>query len=149
MANGNLLIIDDEVVLLKRLKKCLESYADEIYLAVDGLEGLKVLETHKVNCIICDIKMPKMNGLEFIKQLRTQNDNTPLIFFTGHGNRELMLEAIKYGAFDFLDKPKLDGLEEVVSRGMTEGFERKTLAQESEEEIMNAYAKLMKEIDND
>ena len=91
--------------------------------------------------------MPIMNGLEFIKALRDLKYETPIVFYTGHGNKELMMEAIKYGAFDFLDKPQLTGLEEVISRGMKEGLQRQNSKIESTEQLISYYQKLLKEID--
>lgn len=147
MEKGNLLLVDDEPLLLKRLKANLESYADNIFTAENGLEALKVLEKEQIHCIICDINMPKMNGVQFIKAIREKNIDTPFIFYTGHGNKDLMLEAVKYGAFDFLDKPQLDGLEEVVARGMKEGFNKKVKNKKSADEQMSEYQKLLTEFD--
>ena len=124
MSKGNLLIVDDEPIILKRLKFNLEDYADEVYTAENGLEALEVLKSKIVHCVICDINMPKMNGVEVIKSIRAEGNEVPFIFYTAHGNQDLMMEAVKYGAFDFLNKPNLDGLEDVVSRGLHEGFNR-------------------------
>jgi YesN/AraC family two-component response regulator len=122
MTKGNLLLIDDEVLLLKGLKMHLTDLADNIFIAENGVQGLEVLAKEKVHCILCDINMPKMNGIEVIKNLRAQNVDIPFIFYTGHGNHELMLEAVKYGAFDFLSKPGMDGMEEVIQRGLKKGL---------------------------
>lgn len=148
MSKGNLLLVDDEPLLLKRLKSNLEEYADEIYTAENGIEALKIVKENQIHCIVCDINMPKMNGVQFIKTLREENNNTPLIFYTGHGNKDLMLEAIKYGAFDFLDKPHLEGLEEVIARGMKEGFVKRKLNQKTDDEMISEYHKLLADFEN-
>lgn len=124
MKKGNLLIVDDEQLILQNLKLNLEDYADTIFTASNGLEALQILETQSVHCVICDINMPKMNGVDVIRNLREKNNQIPFVFYTGHGSHQLKLEAAKYGALDFLNKPDLDGLEEVVIKGLKEGFER-------------------------
>lgn len=144
MNKGNLLIVDDEPILLKNLKINLEDYADNIFTASNGLDALEVFKREKIHCIICDINMPQMNGVEVIKEVRNMDSHIPFIFYTGHRNSELMFEAVKYGAFDFLDKPYFDGLEEVISRGMKNGFNPNE--QISEDEIMTEYQKLLKDI---
>ena len=110
MEKGNLLIVDDEPIILKRLKFNLEDYATNIYTAENGIEALEQLKIHQVHCVICDINMPKMNGVEVLRTIREQKNEVPFIFYTAHGNDELMMEAVKYGAFDFLDKPTITGL---------------------------------------
>ena len=119
---GNLLIIDDEVILLEKTAILLEDIADEIFTADNGQLGLEILSSNEINCIICDINMPNMNGVEVLKSIREKELQTPFIFYTGHGSRELMKEAIKLGAFDFIDKPNLEGLEEIASRGLSQGI---------------------------
>ena len=104
---GNLLLVDDEKELLERLEMILEDFADEIFTAENGQEGYEVLLKEKIHCVVCDINMPVLNGVELLKKIRAENINTPFIFYTGHGSSELMLEVVKYGAFDFLNKPLL------------------------------------------
>lgn len=150
MKNGNLLIVDDEPLILKNLKFTLEDYASEIYTAGNGLEALEVLKVETIHCVICDINMPKMNGVELIKRLRADGNEVPMIFYTGHGNRELMLEVVKYGAFDFLDKPNMEGLEDVISRGLKAGFNRKDVDQaDSGEAYVSEFQLLMEEIESE
>lgn len=141
MKKGNLLIVDDELLIRKNLKITLEEYAHTIYTASDGPEALEIIKKHEVHCVICDINMPKMSGVEVIRILRSENNNVPVIFYTGHGNPELMREAALYGAFDFLDKPNLDGLEEVVKNGLEKGF---TPENALSGDIESEYQKLLK-----
>lgn len=147
MAKGNLLIVDDEPLLLKSLKANLEEYADHIFIADNGPEALEIIDKEEVHCIVCDINMPHMNGVEVIKRIRAAGNDVPFIFYTGHGNRALMFEAIKYGAFDFLDKPLLNGLEEVIAHGMKNGFNKSHDVNEDEKEIMSEYKRLLKELE--
>lgn len=148
MKKGTLLVIDDEPVLVGLIKFNVEEYTDEVLTAGNGIEALEVLETKVVHCILCDINMPKMNGLEFVKKLRENGNNVPLIFYTAHGTSDLMLEAAKYGAFDFLNKPSLDGLEDVVERGLCEGFDRRSETPPVEIDLMNEYQKILKQFND-
>lgn len=122
MKNANLLIVDDEEQIVSSLKYILQKLANEIYTASNGREALEIIAANDIHCIISDIRMPNMNGVEFLKELRARGNNTPFIVYTGHGDHELMLEVGKFGVFDFLDKPNLDRLEEVVSGGLSRGF---------------------------
>lgn len=133
---GNLLIVDDEKILVKRLKANLEELADTIYTAEDGLTALAVISSTDIHCIVCDINMPRMNGMELIRAVREQNNDVPFIFFTGHGNGDIMNEASRYGAFDFLNKPDFEGLEEVVRKGLKAGTsQEETISADFTEEM--------------
>lgn len=123
---GNLLLIDDEEMILESSKLLLEGLADNIFTASSGKKGLEIFKSNQIHCIVCDINMPEMNGVEVIEKIRDINESIPFIFYTGHGTEELMLEAVKYGAFDFLDKPALDGLEETIKRALMEGTGQKS-----------------------
>lgn len=124
MKSKNLLIIDDEEQLLINLSYLLNKYADQIFTAKNGQEGLAILKEQDIHCVICDISMPEMNGVEVIKRVRSMGNEVPFIFYTAFGNHHLMTEAAKYGAFDFLTKPVFEELESVVARGLHEGFKR-------------------------
>ncbi len=144
---GNLLLIDDEPVLLECLQSILGPLADKTFTALDGKQGYEVFKAHEIHCIVCDINMPVMNGVELIKKLREENCEVPFIFYTGHGNRNLMLEAAKYGAFDFLDKPLLHGLDECVKRALA--LATNSEASKSDDDFMSDYAKLLLELEAD
>lgn len=118
----NILIVDDEELIVENMQYLLENSADKVFTALNGKQALEVLNTEDIQCVISDIHMPIMNGIEFIKQVRANGNEIPFIFFTAHGNNDLMLEAVKYGAFDFLDKPNFNGLEEIIKRGFEKGF---------------------------
>jgi DNA-binding NtrC family response regulator len=144
MKKGNLLIVDDEPIIVKRLKFNLEEYADNVFTAENGLIALEVLKEQDIHCVICDINMPKLNGVEVIKKIRSDENEVPFIFYTGHGNQELMMQAVKYGAFDFLNKPNLDGLEDVVMRGLSEGYNKKE--SKTDDAYISDYQKLLDDI---
>ena len=145
---GNLLIIDDEKLIVERVSMLLEDLADEVFTAYDGVEGFEVFQENNIDCIICDIKMPRLNGVELIKKIREVNKEVPFIFYTGHGSKELMMEVVKYGAFDFLDKPNLDHLEEVVERGLKLGVKGTSDLKDSSD-FISEYQDMMKEFDED
>ncbi len=148
MPKGNLLIVDDEPLLLKRLKMNLQEYADIVFTAPDGIEALEILKKEKIHCVICDVNMPRMNGVEVIKRIRSEKNDVPFIFYTGHGNQEMMLEVAKYGAFDFFNKPNFDGLEEVIARGLKEGFHRPDMSKDNDT-LISEYQKLLNGIENE
>ncbi|MBT4792162.1 MAG: response regulator [Halobacteriovoraceae bacterium] len=141
MKNKKILVVDDESDLRQISVEILTDITDNIFEAEDGLDALKVYEKNKpFDCIICDINMPKMNGIEFIKAIREKNDETPFIFFTAFGNRKLMLEAVTYGAFDFIDKPKYTNLIDVAKSALNLNPKEEKL---SEEELLTEYQTLL------
>lgn len=135
------MLIDDEEMILEASKLLLEDIADHILIATSGANALKILESEKVHCIVCDINMPEMNGVEVLRRVRELGLNTPFIFYTGHGAEAHMKEAMKYGAFDFLNKPALDGLEETIEHGLHEGMGQK---HERPISFTSEYRKLLK-----
>ena len=117
-----ILIVDDEKHIRESLAMLLKRYYDEIVTAANGMEGLRALAEGGVSCVLSDINMPVMDGITFIKKAREGKNNVPFIFFTGYGNEKFMLDALTYGAFDFIDKPNFDNLEEIVKRGVESGY---------------------------
>ncbi len=102
---SKILIIDDEKSIRNTLKEIL-SYEDyEISLAENGLEGIELAKTDEFDVILCDIKMPQMDGIEVLEKIQELGLDTPVIMISGHGNIDTAVEAIKKGAFDFLEKP--------------------------------------------
>jgi len=101
---SKILIIDDEKSIRNALKDIL-SYEDyEVSLAENGLEGVNTVKKEDFDVILCDIKMPKMDGIEALAKINEISD-TPVIMISGHGNIDTAVEAIKKGAFDFIEKP--------------------------------------------
>lgn len=146
MIKGNLLIVDDEPLLVQSLQYSLKKSADKIMVASNGAEALNIIITNEIHCVLCDINMPIMNGVEFIRKLRADKYDVPFIFYTGHGSHELMLEAVKYGAFEFLNKPLMEGLVEVVERGLKKGLGQEDDSVESKD-FMTEYKKLLSQIE--
>jgi len=99
------LIIDDERAIRKTLNEILGFEGYKIDEAADGEEGLKKFQSSTYDVVLCDIKMPKLDGIEFLSKALAINPDIPIIMISGHGNIETAVEAVKKGAFDFISKP--------------------------------------------
>ena len=102
---AKLLIIDDEKSIRKTLREILEYEKYAVDEAADGAEGLQMIQKEKYDIILCDIKMPKMDGIEVLDKIMQLAIDTPVVMISGHGNIETAVEAVKKGAFDFIAKP--------------------------------------------
>ncbi len=100
-----ILIIDDESSIRRTLKEILEFENYKVDAAEDGKSGLKAAVDNQYDVIFCDIKMPQMDGLEVLSELKKANISTPVIMISGHGNIETAVDSIKNGAYDFIEKP--------------------------------------------
>ena len=100
-----ILTIDDEKAIRFALKDILELEGYQVDQAEDGPTGLDLLIQQKYDVVLCDIKMPRMDGLEVLERARTLAPDAAFIMLSAHGNIELAVEATKKGAFDFLPKP--------------------------------------------
>ncbi len=101
----NILIIDDERAIRKALTEILTFEGFAVDEAVDGEEGVKKIKENNYDCILCDIKMPKKDGIEVLQIAKEEKPDTPFIVISGHGNLETAVEAVKKGAFDYISKP--------------------------------------------
>lgn len=100
-----ILIIDDEQFIRSTLREILEYENYEIFEAEDGLRGLAKLREDEFDLVLCDVKMPKMDGLEVLKQAKSMEKSPQFIMISAHGSIETAVEATKIGAFDFIPKP--------------------------------------------
>jgi two-component system nitrogen regulation response regulator NtrX len=100
-----ILIIDDEKSIRRTLREILEYENFKVDEAQDGLEGLTMAQKEKFDIILCDIKMPKMDGMEALEKLMDAAVDAPVVMISGHGNIETAVEAVKKGAYDFIQKP--------------------------------------------
>ena len=101
----NILIIDDEKAIRKTLSEILSFEGYKIDEAVDGEEGLKKFKEKTYDVVLSDIKMPKIDGIDFLQKALDANPDVPIIMISGHGNIETAVEAVKKGAYDFIQKP--------------------------------------------
>jgi DNA-binding NtrC family response regulator len=100
-----ILIIDDEKAIRKTLSEILSFEGYKIDEAADGEEGLKRFGEKTYDLVLCDIKMPKLDGIEFLEKAKMVNPDIPIIMISGHGNIDTAVEAVKKGAFDYISKP--------------------------------------------
>jgi len=100
-----ILLIDDEKSIRRSLREILEFEKYQVEEAEDGLMGLTKITSEQFDVVLCDVKMPKLDGLELLQKLAAAENETPLIMMSGHGNIETAVDAVKKGAYDFLTKP--------------------------------------------
>src|SRR6201987_1285119 len=100
-----ILLIDDEKSIRRSLREILEFEKYQVEEAEDGLIGLSKIAAESFDVVLCDVKMPKLDGLELLQKLSNEGNETPLVMMSGHGNIETAVEAVKKGAYDFLTKP--------------------------------------------
>jgi len=101
----SILIVDDEKAIRKTLTEILSFEGYDVKEAPDGEEGLKFFKEKTYDVVLCDIKMPKMDGIEFLQKASEHNPDVPVIMISGHGTIETAVEAVKKGAYDFIQKP--------------------------------------------
>jgi two-component system, NtrC family, nitrogen regulation response regulator NtrX len=127
---AKILVIDDEKSIRNSLRDILEYEKFAVDDAADGSEGIELVKKNQYDVILCDIKMPRMDGIEVLENIMTLCD-TPVVMISGHGNIETAVEAIKKGAFDYIAKPlDLNRLLITVRNAMDKGHlvnETKTL----------------------
>jgi len=102
---SNILIIDDEKAIRKTLSEILSYEGYKIEEASDGEEGLRKFRDKTFDVVLCDIKMPRLDGIEFLDKVREYNPDIPVIMISGHGTIETAVEAVKKGAYDYIAKP--------------------------------------------
>ena len=125
---SKILIIDDEKVIRSTLKEILEYEKYEIFEAQDGQEGFGMIEKQDFDLVLCDIKMPKMDGMEVLTKSLSLDRQPQFIMISAHGSIETAVEATKKGAFDFIPKPPdLNRLLLTVRNAL----DKKTLVQET------------------
>ncbi|HPB02302.1 MAG TPA: sigma-54 dependent transcriptional regulator [Bacteroidales bacterium] len=101
---SSILIIDDEQPIRKTLREILEYEKFKVTEAENGIKALELIRANKFDVVLCDIKMPQMDGLEVLEKIQELSD-VPVVMISGHGNIDTAVEAIKRGAFDYISKP--------------------------------------------
>ncbi len=102
---AKILVIDDEKGIRSTLQEILEYEKYEVDLAASGPEGLEKFKNEKYDIVLCDIKMPDMDGMEVIGKIFEMGTEAQVIMISGHGNIDTAVQAIKKGAYDFIEKP--------------------------------------------
>ena len=101
----NILVVDDQPAMLENLKDFLGGEGFSVSVSADGADALQVIESQTFDCIILDVNLPKVDGLTVLKKMKLEGDTTPVIIFTAYGSSEKTIEAMKLGAFDYIEKP--------------------------------------------
>lgn len=102
---AKILVVDDEKSIRNTLKEILEYEKFVVDEAADGPTALELIKQNKYEIVLCDIKMPKMDGIEVLQQIIEINQDIPVVMISGHGNIDTAVEAIKKGAYDYIAKP--------------------------------------------
>ncbi len=102
---SKILVIDDERAIRSTLKEILEFEKHEVDVAEEGISGLEMFKANSYDVVLCDIKMPQMDGVEVLEKMQEYSAETPVIMISGHGNIDTAVESIKKGAYDFIEKP--------------------------------------------
>jgi two-component system nitrogen regulation response regulator NtrX len=102
---AHILLIDDEKAIRYALREILEHEGHKVEEAEDGAMGLDKAKKGKFDLVLCDIKMPKMDGIEVLEKLQAHDADLPVVMISGHGTIDTAVDALKKGAFDFIQKP--------------------------------------------
>jgi DNA-binding NtrC family response regulator len=128
-----ILVVDNGETIRETLVKILEREGYRVLTAEDGQAGLEVLKENEVNLILSDVCMPRMDGNKLLRQAKSIHPDVEVILMTGHGKTEMGLEALRAGAFDFIQKP------------FTKLALSKTIKQALEKQAMAAELRFLKE----
>ena len=102
---ASIVVVDDEVAVRESLARVLEREGHRVWQAASADEALSILQSENVHLVLSDLKMPEMNGLELLREIKRRAPDVEVVMITGHGTIETAVEAIKEGASDFLTKP--------------------------------------------
>jgi PAS domain S-box-containing protein len=128
MAKGRILVIDDEPGIREMICFVFQNEGYELLTAQDGREGIKMVSTDAPDVVISDIKMPGMDGISALKEIKNINPDLEVILSTGFANIETAIEGLRAGAFDFVKKPfDIDEIRRVVARAFDKSILRKTI----------------------
>lgn len=105
MIKGNVYVIDDDEAMRDSLNFLLDSSGYDVSLFEHAQSFLNTLSSLSFGCVVSDVRMPGIDGIELLKRLKVQNSSFPILIMTGHGDVPLAVEAMKLGAVDFLEKP--------------------------------------------
>ena len=103
----NILIVEDEEAIRRVLKKVLieDDSKNNIIEATDGSDAINKIKSENLELVICDIKMPKKDGMDVLNFLKSYDDKIPIIMISGHGDLKTAVMAMRKGAFDYIEKP--------------------------------------------
>lgn len=117
--SARILVIDDEKEVCDIFKKALTQEGYEIFTALDGVSGLEIVKDRKPDIVLLDLKMPKMDGIKVLQQIKKIDKNTVVIIITGYGSMDSARMAMRLGAFDYITKPiDLNYVKAVIKDGL-------------------------------
>ena len=104
---SKILIIEDEAAIRRVLKKIISEESDtyDVYEAEDGLRGIELIKENDYDLVLCDIKMPKMDGVEVLEKTKKIKPEIPIVMISGHGDLDTAVNTMRLGAFDYISKP--------------------------------------------
>lgn len=105
MKNIRVLVVDDDKDFAESIGELIELEGYQPVLAYNGLEALKIFKQNNINIILVDFKMPGLNGIETLVEIRKQNPSIPVVLMTAYANTKLINDAIKHGAIEVMNKP--------------------------------------------
>lgn len=121
MNQRNVLVVDDEPHMRRVLEIMLVKAGHVVFSAENGIDALAILNDRQIDLVITDVRMPGMSGLELLASLRASGNNVPVIVITAHGSVESAVEAMKFGASDYIQRPfDIDALELIIARLLNE-----------------------------
>jgi len=116
---AKILIVDDEDSVCSLLRKLFEPEGYEVFTETDALKVLELLKEERPDCVLLDVKMPNMNGIELLAKIKEVDRNIAVIMITGYGNLESAIESMKLGTFDYITKPfDLEFIKGLVRRSL-------------------------------
>ena len=104
-SNLNALVVEDSLTIQKQIKIFLEKLFNQVFIANNGLEALELIENEKIDVVLSDLQMPKMDGHEFINKLKEKNIQVQIIIFSAYGHPENVIKFLRLGVSEFLQKP--------------------------------------------
>jgi len=128
MKKRNVLIVDDDQDVLSMLERLLQKLEYNPFVAYNGEEALRIIDTNKVDVVVSDLVMPEMDGMELLKRVKSRRSDIPFVMITGHPTIETAVEAIKKGAYDYLTKPfQVEEVQIKIDRALEKGGLRRSL----------------------
>lgn len=119
MSRPRILVLDDEEIVRISCKKCLTPEGYDVDVAANGVEGLAMTENTRYDVILTDLKMPDMDGMEFLAKVKERHPDTKVIMITGYSTVEHAVKAMRMGAYNYIEKPFTpDALIEAVKEAM-------------------------------
>jgi two-component system, NtrC family, response regulator AtoC len=143
-----LLIVEDDVEVRSLIEEQCSKIGFQFLSASNGREAFELLQTEVFDAVISDIRMPEMNGIELLEQLRLQQNETPFVILTGSSDKDYAVAAVRLGALDFVDKPFSGAqLRKVITRAVEIGIRRRKLLNSQAEGDFEAVKKQQRMVD--